>query len=199
MTFLILLLVDYNLLEKVKTLEYSPTIKNCYPRLLMYSKRNLLLNIREQREWKMPDFQLLHAALNPRTPWQPNTSLHANSAGGMPRKPPSKPPKPSNTVSQDTDLLDLGAFNANPVSVAPTDVFNAPSHPFAEVTSPLAAVDVSSTKNSDPFSEFLATNQLSSENTALPSDDPFSDVLNALQSSSKIEQSSATSDPFAGL
>ena len=149
----------------------------------------------------MPDFQLLHAALNPRTPWPPSTGLHSNAVGGMPRKPPSKPPKPSNVANADTDLLDLGAFNAPLVPIAPADVFTSAPNPFLEVTSPLASVDQTNMasnndrpKEFDPFSEFLAKDEKPR------SVDPFSTVLNALQSSSASHPASRTDDdPFAGL
>ena len=159
-----------------------------------------MMNLREQRDWKMPDFQLLHSALNPRTPWPPNGSLHSNAIGSMPRKPPSKPPKPSNTMNADTDLLDLGAFNAPVVPAAPIDIFTTAPNPFTEVTSPLAAAEpgkISSVE--DPFSGFLATNERSSDVSSAQADDPFSTVLNALQSSSVTAKAPVDDDPFAGL
>lgn len=198
-------------------MECNQATKNCYPRPISYLKRNLMVAHREQRDWKMPDFGLLHRALNPTNSWPPNTSIHINSTGTVQRKPPAKPPKPSSaTNAGGADLLDLDSFPDKPVSVAPVDPFSVGSDPFAEVTSPLVAIstdNIFSTEvrcvneaNVDPFSEFIVSKNTSSENSALnipqstPSaDDPFSAVLNSMQSSTNRGQETWTDDPFAGL
>jgi hypothetical protein len=227
-TFIVLLLVDYKLLEQVRLLENSSNpAKNCYPRPVFYSKKNLLAVGRDdRREMRMPDFKMLHMALAPSHAWPPppSTSLHLQDTLSMARHyTPPKPTKPQAKVTapfldlmEDTyspappaasvDLLSMSPIAAQSSRGFGGDPFEGASNPFDNfaVSSP-APVKKGSVNIFDPQSKTAF------DSAAL--DDPFSSVFNpstgvsARASTSsmagfdefELPTSAAVSDPFASI